>query len=36
LYRQAFEIWIAKPIRKKKRKRKKKPSLAAKPQPRRR
>lgn len=36
IYRQAFEIWMAKPIRKKKRKRKKKnPSLAAKPQPRR-
>jgi hypothetical protein len=36
LYREAFEVWMAKPIRKKKRKRKKKPSLAAKPQPRRR
>lgn len=35
IYRQAFEIWIAKPIRKKKRKRKKKSSLAAKPQPKR-
>jgi hypothetical protein len=34
VYRQAFEAWVKKPIRKKKRKRKKKSSLAAKPQPR--